>query len=670
MCGITGIWAPGAPFDLGRAASVMTDALAHRGPDAGGYWVDEDAGLALGHRRLAIVELSELGAQPMHSRCGRYVLTYNGEIYNHLEIRRALDAAGRAPPWRGGSDTETLLAAFAAYGLVETLQRAVGMFALAVWDRSTRRLTLARDRFGEKPLYFGWTGQASHRSFVFGSELKALRAAPGFDNKIDRASLAAFLQLCAVPSPRTIFEGLHHLAPGCLATFDAAVIAAERFAPEPYWRASAIAQQGVAAPFETEADALGGLKAALRDAIAGQMIADVPVGAFLSGGVDSSLIVALMQAQAQWPVETFTVGFDEPGFDEAPYAAAVARHLGTSHHELRVTAADARDVIPRLPEMFDEPFADSSQIPTSFICAAARGKVTVALTGDGGDELFGGYNSYSWGERVWRRFAHLPFGMRKALGAAIVAMPVSYWDAFGRFIPAERRTSLLGDKAHRMGHRLAVVRTLDDLYTSLMTQWPPNGVPVRGASSPPSKLHDADLVIGIDDAANRMMLWDSLGYLPDDILTKVDRAAMAVSLETRVPFLDHRVAEVAWRLPPHMKIRNGEGKWALRQLLYRHVPRALIERPKAGFAVPIGQWLRGPLRDWGEALLDERRLRDEGYLDPGPIRRLWLEHLSGRRDWTTRLWGVLMFQSWLEKRQRSDGSTQLKPPATPRVMGL
>ena len=649
MCGITGFLASPAENEVMRRIVLrMSDALRHRGPDDDGQWVDADAGIALGHRRLAILELSELGAQPMRSSCGRFLLVFNGEIYNHLDLRRELAASAKAPAWRGGSDTETLLGAFAAWGVAASLKRAVGMFALALWDRRDKRLTLARDRFGEKPLYYGWAGRGNYRPFLFGSELKAMRAFPGFDNDIDRGSLALMLQLCAVPAPHAIYEDTYQLGAGQILMLEAADLLQRRIRIEPYWCVSDMARQGLGTPFRDDCEAIDSLEGALREAIKLQMIADVPVGAFLSGGVDSSVVVALMQSQSKRPVQTFTVGFDETGFDEAPFAAAVARHLGTEHHELRVTSADAINVIPRLPETYDEPFADSSQIPTSFICAAARRKVSVALSGDGGDELFGGYNRYLWGQRIWRRVGHLPLGVRRAIGAAILALPVSAWDALSSSVPVKFQTTLLGDKAHKMGRRLSTVETIDDLYRSLVTEWMGAAIPVRGYEQKLTSLSDANLVVGIDAAEQRMMLWDSVSYLPDDILVKVDRAAMAVGLEARIPMLDHRVAEVAWRLPLDMKIRDGQGKWALRQVLYRHVPRELIERPKAGFAVPIGQWLRGPLRDWAEHLMTEKRLREEGYLDATPIRRLWHEHLSGRRDWTTRLWSVLMFQAWLE----------------------
>jgi len=645
MCGVTGFWTDNAVCDLPFIVETMTQTLYHRGPDAGSVWVDQPAGLALGHRRLAILELSEHGAQPMHSSCGRYVLVFNGEVYNHLAFRVELQTAGFAFDWRGHSDTETLLAGFAAWGVADTLKRAVGMFAFALWDRVERTLTLARDRFGEKPLYYGWAGNA----FVFASELKALKAYPQFDNPINRGALALYLQHCVVPASYSIYENIFKLQPGSLLTLRSGDLQNRILSIVPYWRLTDAVREGMANPVEDETEAVSLLDAALREAVALQAVADVPLGAFLSGGVDSSTIVALMQTQSERPVQTFTVGFDEAGFDESPHALAVAKHLGTEHHEIRVTADDARSVIPLLPQLYDEPFADSSQIPTYLVCQAARRNVTVALSGDAGDELFGGYNRYFWAERIWNRVAWLPPSLRQALGTTLQQLPTERWDALGRMLPGGHGVARLGDKAHKLAHRMKTVKSLDDLYRSLVTEWPQNVDLVKGASRLPTKLDDTTLVKGISEAEHRMMLWDSLTYLPDDILTKVDRAAMGVSLETRVPFLDHRVAELAWRLPLPMKIRNGQGKWALRQVLYNYVPRELIERPKAGFGIPVGQWLRGPLRDWAEALLDEQRLEREGYLNAAPIREIWQQHLTGRYDWTVRLWTVLMFQAWLEE---------------------
>jgi len=582
--------------------------------------------------------------------------------------------------WRGHSDTETLLAGFEAWGLEATLQKTVGMFAIALWDRQTHTLTLVRDRFGEKPLYYGWAGSGSAGAFVFGSELKALRACPGFDNPVCREALAQYMRFMYVPAPRSIYQGVYKLEPGCLLTVSGEPPAAAPAQPirpgsphgsltiKRWWALAQAVQAGTSHPISSEAEGLAQLSHAMQEAVRVQALADVPLGAFLSGGVDSSLIVALMQQQAcqadSCPVKTFTVGFEEAGFDEAPYARAVAQHLGTHHTELYVTATKAQALVPQLPHMYDEPFADSSQIPTHLVCKAARQQVTVALIGDAGDELFGGYNRYFWGPRIWNRLAWLPYPARQALGGAIKAVPVSAWDAVGGPLnalrPGAQGIARLGDKAHKLAARLRGVRNLDDLYVSLVTEWQdPASVVKQGAATDlagnglelPWQSGEAETTVhppaNLSDVES-MMYRDSMSYLPDDILCKVDRAAMATSLETRVPFLDHRVAELAWRLPLHMKVRGNVGKWALRQVLYQHVPRELIERPKAGFSLPVGQWLRGPLRDWTEALLNEQRLHTEGYFHPGPIRTRWAEHLSGQRDHTPSLWAVLMFQTWLE----------------------
>ena len=652
MCGFTGFLDAAAESSkdcMESLANRMSMAIQHRGPDDCGVWADDEAGIALAHRRLSIIDLSPAGHQPMHSACGRYVLVFNGEIYNHLVLRSELLKARSEIAWQGHSDTETLLAGFAAWGVHVTLQRAVGMFAFALWDKGERCLTLGRDRFGEKPLYYGWAGSKSTKDFIFGSELKALKAYPGFSNPVNRAALALYMQHCTVPAPYSIYEDVFKLDPGCILTLKYSGLENRSVTIQPYWRLSDVVRQEQGNAIFNEAEALSLLDKTLRESVALQAIADVPLGAFLSGGIDSSLIVALMQTQSERPVQTFTVGFDEAGFDESPYAFAVARHLGTDHHELRVSADDARSVIPLLPQLYDEPFADSSQIPTYLVCKAARQNVTVALSGDAGDELFGGYNRYLWGERVWKQFAWLPRPLRQVFGATIQQIPTGVWDGFGRMLPGSHEIARLGDKANKLANRLKTVKSLDDLYRSLVTEWPLDLEIVKGATPLATQLDNANLVAGISDAEHRMMLWDSLTYLPDDILTKVDRAAMGVSLETRVPFLDHRVAELAWRLPLNMKIREGVGKWALRQVLYNYVPRQLIERPKAGFGTPVGQWLRGPLREWAEALLDERRILTEGYLNPLPIRTIWQQHLTGRYDWTVRLWTVLMFQAWLEE---------------------
>ncbi|QGM45235.1 asparagine synthase (glutamine-hydrolyzing) [Methylocystis heyeri] len=648
MCGLAGFIAARPPADMKTVISAMADSVRHRGPDDEGAFADAEAGVALGFRRLAIVDLSAAGRQPMHSACGRYVLVFNGEVYNHRELRAVLEQEGCRPPWRGHSDTETLLAGFAEWGVVPTLERAVGMFAFALWDRIERRLTLGRDRFGEKPLYYGWVGQGAKRAFAFGSELKALRAYPGFANPVSRDALGLYLQYSVVPAPYSIYEGVFKLAPASLLTLRAEDLPDQRLQIEPYWNAAQTARQGLANPFRDENEALSLLEAALHEAVGLQSVADAPLGAFLSGGVDSSMIVALMQAQSARPVQTFTVGFDEAGFDESPHALAVARHLGSDHHELRLGAADARAVIPLLPRLYDEPFADSSQIPTYLICKAASRRVTVALSGDAGDEHFGGYNRYIWARRVFGLLGRTPPALRRRLASAICATPSWIWSALGSASGGVGGVARLEEKAHKLASRLQNVDSLDDFYRSLVKEWPDGRLLALGAGFLPTQLDDAGLTAGVTEPEHRMMLWDSLTYLPDDILTKVDRAAMGVSLETRAPFLDHRVVELAWRLPLHMKIRDGQGKWALRQLLYKYVPRELIERPKAGFSIPLGQWLRGPLRDWAEDLLEESRLDREGYLDAKPIREAWGRHLGGRRDCTGRLWSVLMFQAWLE----------------------
>ena len=643
----------------------MASTIAHRGPDDGGVWTDDAAGIALGHRRLSILDLSPAGHQPMLSPSGRFVIAFNGEIYNHEALRSKLAGSGSEQvQWRGHSDTETLLACIEHWGFEETLAQSVGMFAVALWDRRERQLLLARDRFGEKPLYYGWAGG----SFVFGSELKALRAFPEFDNQVSREALAQYLRFLYVPAPRSIYEDIFKLEPGCLLVIRGTAPAAPPNAPlrppashgrlqlRRWWSLSAAVEERAANQFTDEGEALTALDDGLQQAVKLQSLADVPLGAFLSGGVDSSLIAALMQQQASVPVKTFTVGFEEAAFDESPHARAVARHLGTEHAEFFVSAAEALAVIPDLPTMYDEPFADSSQIPTHLVCRAARRQVTVALSGDAGDELFGGYNRYFWAPKIWKRLSWLPYPVRRAFGTAVGAIPAGGWDVLGATLnqlrPGTEGVARLGSKAHKLAARLDGVRGLDDLYLNLVSEWQAPTQVVRGLGGavrePGSLLADPLPGSGVDEAQLRMMYRDSVTYLPDDILCKVDRAAMAISLETRVPFLDHRVAELAWRLPLAMKIRGNEGKWALRQLLYRRVPRELIERPKAGFEMPVGQWLRGPLREWAEGLLDESRLTREGYLNPRPIRETWRQHLNGRYDWTPRLWSIVMFQAWLE----------------------
>ena len=651
MCGIAGlsVLSDQAPADLVPIAARMGAAIAHRGPDAAGTWQHPALGVALAHQRLAILDLSPAGHQPMASASGRYVIAFNGEIYNHQQLRRELDAAGLAPTWRGHADTETLLAAIEAWGLEGALQRCAGMWALALVDQHQRVLHLARDRFGEKPLYWGLSGSGTGQALLFGSELAALRAYPGFNNAIDRAALAQLLRFGQVPAPLSIYAGIAKLPAGHWLSIPLPLAPGFPLPrSQPWWQLSSVIEAGSTAAFQSDAEALDALEQSLSLAVAEQAIADVPLGAFLSGGIDSSLIAALLQRQSSQPLRTFTIGFEEAGFNEAPYARAVAKHLGTSHSETLLTSADARALIPQLPQLYSEPFADSSQLPTHLVCRAARqAGLTVALSGDGGDELFGGYNRYFWGPRIWNRLVWLPGPLRRGLGRAITALPPPAWDALGQPLPIGQ----LGHKAHKLAARLRYVRSSDDLYRSLVSEWLDPAQLLQGEPpdlEPTAIDQPLPACLSIDPIA-RMMAWDSLSYLPDDILVKVDRAAMAVGLETRAPFLDHRVAQVAWRLPMAMKIRGNTSKWALRQILYQHVPRELIERPKAGFAMPIGQWLRGPLRAWASELLHPDRLAREGYLRPEPITRLWQQHLSGRYDHTTKLWSVLMWQAWLEQ---------------------
>lgn len=586
----------------------------------------------------------------MASATGRYLIAFNGEIYNHHALRRELESTvSLQRPWRGHSDTETLLAAIEAWGLEATLSRSSGMFALALWDRRERCLQLARDRFGEKPLYYGFSGSGSDQTLIFGSELAALRAYPGFTNAIDRQALASLLRFKAIAAPQCIYGGIRQLLPGHLLSVTLPLPAALP-EPRPWWCFRSMLSEVLLQPFGDAQVALQALEAAVTTAVQQQTLSDVPLGTFLSGGVDSSLVTALLQAQSSRPVRTFTIGFDETGFNEAPYARAVAAHLGTDHCEIVLTAADARQLIPSLATLYSEPFADSSQLPTHLVCREARRSgITVALTGDGGDELFGGYNHYLGGGRIWNRLAWLPWPCRRWLNHAIRSLPPAGWDALGWPLPLDQ----LGHKAHKLAARLEHVRTADDLYRSLVSQWrdptamlqpDASGRPVQELPSPLDWALPAGLA---GDAVARMMATDTLNYLPNDILTKVDRAAMATSLETRTPLLDHHVAALAWRLPLAMKIRGGQGKWPLRQILYKHVPLHLIERPKAGFGMPIGQWLRGPLREWVEDLLDPGLMQRQGYLRPEPIQTLWRQHLSGRFDHTSRLWTVLMWQAWL-----------------------
>lgn len=653
MCGLTGLLEAGAsagPAALEAAVRGMAGTLEHRGPDDAGTWVDGDAGVALGFRRLAIVDLSPEGHQPMRSASGRYVIVFNGEVYNFGALRAELEREGRAPQFRGHSDTEVMLAAIEAWGLQAAVSRFVGMFAFALWDRHERRLHLVRDRLGIKPMYYGWSGD----SFLFGSELKALRAHPRFRDDLDRDALALFMRHGYIPAPHSIYRSVRKLPPGTMLSLAAHV----RAEPEPvaWWSVGDAARTGLAHPFAgSDDDAVERLHALLAEAVSLRMLADVPLGAFLSGGIDSSTVVALMQAQSARPVRTFAIGFAEAGYNEAPHAAAVAKHLGTEHTELVVSPADALGVIPRLPSMYDEPFADSSQIPTYLVSALARRSVTVSLSGDGGDELFGGYSRYPETQELWRRASRLPAGARRGAAALMERTPAALAEAVlgpSGFAPRRFRRSSPQYTLTR-GAEVLRASSAHELYHLLMSHWRAPDSLVLGASEPSPFWRSPAGAPSFRDLTEWMMYVDQRTYLPDDILVKVDRASMAASLEARVPLLDHRVVEFAWTLGARFRQREGQGKWILRQVLERYVPRAMFDRPKMGFGVPIAAWLRGPLRDWADTLLDPARLAAEGYLAPGPLRAMWEEHRAGRADRVSYLWGPLMFQAWLEEQRRA-----------------
>jgi len=653
VCGVTGFLDRRAGLRTDTMAEVigrMTDTLSHRGPDDDGTWLDAESGVAFGHRRLAVIDLSAAGCQPMASHGGRYVLTYNGEIYNSAAIGAELAAAGHR--FRGHSDTEVLVTAIEQWGLHAALSRLNGMFAFALWDRQQRRLQLARDRLGEKPLYYGWAGD----TFLFGSELKALRAHPDFAADIDRGALALYFRHNCVPAPHSIYAGFSKLLPGTVLTVSPAGDS-HQGPPEAYWSARDAAETGMADPLTGSATELTDeLESLLGDAVSLRMNADVPLGAFLSGGIDSSTVVALMQARSTRRVKTFTIGFDDIGYDESRSAAAVARHLGTDHVEMIVSPGEAMEVIPRLPSLYDEPFADSSQIPTFIVSELARRSVTVSLSGDGGDELFAGYNRYSWCPPIWQRIGWVPSGVRRGAGALLGGLSAETWDAVfrrvGPALPSRLRVRNPGMKIQKISGILPA-SGLEDMYLRLASHWQDPTALVRGAREAASVVTEPKGWPRLDDPVARMMYLDLMTYLPDDILVKVDRASMGVSLEARVPMLDHRLVEFAWRVPLTMKLRDGQGKWLLRQVLHRHVPRELIERPKMGFGLPVGEWLRGPLRHWAETLLDASRLEAEGFLDATSVRTIWDSHLSGRRNMQDRLWDVLMFQSWMEETARS-----------------
>jgi asparagine synthase (glutamine-hydrolysing) len=671
MCGIAGYLDPTPRSSTEQEALVrgMTRTIAHRGPDDEGSWTDPSTGIALGSRRLAIQDLSVHGHQPMVSAGGRYVIAYNGEIYNAAELRRELQARGEAPRWRGHSDTEVLLAALECWGIAATLTRCNGMFAFALWDRVERALFLARDRFGEKPLYYGLQGKV----LLFGSELKALAAHPAFAGELDRSALDGYMRRNFVPGPASIYAGIRKLP---AATYlEVAYPAGDRAPvlrePQPYWSALQVALQARQAPLADEQGTRLQLRESLARAIQSRCVSDVPLGAFLSGGVDSSLIVALMQREASQPVRTFTISFDDPAYDESPYAEEVARHLGARHVTHRVTPREAADAIVHMPSLFDEPFADSSQIPTFLVSRVARRDVTVALTGDGGDELFGGYHRYFVGQRTWNRVAHLPRSVRHGFATVIESLAPSRWEALLRQLRRSPGGSRLRDfSGHRL-HRLAMAlraRSPRDMYEGIMSR-DDEQIVHRENNTAPTTAFAAHWPASLT-VAEAMMISDTLDVLVDDFLVKVDRASMGVSLETRAPFLDPEIYELAWRMPVAWKVGSDGGKFILRDVLSEFVPRHLFERPKQGFGIPIGPWLRGPLRDWAESLLDESVLRSGGLLDPRPIRRLWREHQAGTHDHQQQLWSVLVFQDWLRHQRRQPLSRAATVPRIEPSFGV
>lgn len=649
MCGITGVFTAKNFSDYQSALHQMTDVIVHRGPDAQGHWFDQDSGVGLGHRRLSILDLSEAGAQPMFSVSGRYVVVFNGELYNHNTLRKELEQLNVAPQWRGHSDTETLLAAIEVWGLEQTLRKSTGMFAIALWDKQERKLLLARDRAGEKPLYYGIHQQA----FLFGSELKSIKKSPGFKGEIDRNVLALYFQYNAVPDPYCIYKGFYKLRPGSILEITQKNITANQL-PKPvtYWSLAEAATRGLNNPFVgSDEEAVNHLDKLIGESIQEQSIADVPLGAFLSGGIDSSTVVAMMQAQSAKTVKTFTIGFDVARYNEAEHAKRVANHLGTEHYEMYVSPKQAMDVIPKLPSIYCEPFSDSSQVPTFLVSQLASQHVTVSLSGDAADELFGGYGRYQLSQGMWGKISKVPAPLRKVAYSVLQSLNPAQWDGvlnlFRWGMPADLKNFASGHRLHKFSELLKL-NTMPELYQQLVTHWAGDGIVLGGKPLPVVYTDNSLLPEGLDQTAD-LMFRDILGYMCSDILVKVDRAGMANSLETRVPFLSPDLLEFSQSLPMKYKIRDGKAKWILRQVLYKYVPKNIIERPKMGFGIPVNEWLMGPLKEWAEELLNEKNLTEQGFLNVTAVRQKWKEHSEGSRDWAYLLWDVLMFQAWLQE---------------------
>ena len=646
MCGFSGFFSPDNLID--HAVEVLKNmgmAIKHRGPDSAGEWLDSVNNVGFTHQRLAIVDLSLAGHQPMVSYGNRFVIAFNGEIYNHLDLRRELEAGKQDVLWVGHSDTETLLAGFELWGIRKTIEKSVGMFAFSVWDHSDKTLTLGRDRLGEKPLYYGWQDE----TFLFGSELKALRAHPDFKAEINRDAITLLLRHNYIPAPHCIYRNIKKLLPGHLLVISESHREGQMIE---YWSAAGVCENGYKYRFTGSPEqAVDALEKLLKASIKQQMMADVPLGAFLSGGVDSSTIVSLMQAQSDKPIKTFSIGFNEESYNEAVHAKAVAEHLGTEHTELYVSAEEAMAVIPELANIYDEPFSDSSQIATFIVAKMAREHVTVSLSGDAGDELFCGYNRYVLTSALWGKLSYIPAFVRRFCAKIILCIPIRIWNRINTIFPKSIRMSNLGDKMHKAAGVLGM-KSRADLYKRLVSHWQSPEDIVIDAQEPKTVITDRQRAPRLKNDIEQMMALDTLSYLPDDILVKVDRACMGNSLEGRIPFLNHEVVEFAWSLPLKYKLRNGVSKWCLKEVLYRHVPKSLIDRPKMGFGVPIGTWLRGPLKEWAEKLLEETRLKDEGFFEPKPIIKMWCEHQSGKRNWQYQLWDILMFQTWYEKHHK------------------